>query len=667
MKDEAKPTFIDLCCGCGGLSLGFIKAGWRCLGGVDLDATSCRTYEANIGVPAKAMPVNEYSDEVHVDAIVSGFPCFSGDTLILTIDGMKPIEDVSVGDMVLTHMGRWRGVKAIGNRMAPSTIDVKIGGINIVTTPEHPFWMVPTVPGRTVRRKWQPRKFGDPEWIPIGECDPGIHRAVMVLPDVDDRETHSRDFWWLVGCYLAEGWIRWRSDRDSGIGSIMLACNRESIDHLRERIAAAGFHSTLADEGQSAVKLVVSSVSLVKFVSAFGSKAGNKHIPGWVMSLPKDDARALLDGYFWGDGYYRSRTRNDGTDTQTRRRTTISKSLAIGIGLLAQRAYETVSGVWVCQRPEKCIIEGREVNQHDTWQVVSPSRNYRDRMVGEMGTKRVRSITPSGPARVYNLEVEDDHSYTANGVVVKNCQPHSLSGQRLGMRDPRAMAFHGVMDQIVRLQPRVVVFENVPGLVSSKDADGKAGGAIRHVRQRMMDAGYTVVHNVLDAHAYGVPQTRLRLFMVGLADGQMWVPPREMPTDDRPTVYDAFCDILGCEDIDLPNHEPTMHRPETVERIKSMWADGRWSLYEGFRQSWARLALDMPAPTQTENHGGLCIHPEEPRVITPREMARLQTFPDEWAFEGSRREVLVQIGNAVPVGMAKVVASSIVPMLLGGR
>lgn len=315
-----KPTFIDLCCGCGGLSLGFIKAGWRCFGGVDLDATSCRTYEANIGVPAKAMPVNEYSDEVHVDAIVSGFPC----------------------------------------------------------------------------------------------------------------------------------------------------------------------------------------------------------------------------------------------------------------------------------------------------------------------------------------------------------QPHSLSGQRLGMRDPRAAAFHGVMEQIIRLRPSVVVFENVPGLVSSKDADGRAGGAIRHVRQRMMDAGYTVVHNVLDAHAYGVPQTRLRLFMVGFADGQMWVPPREMPTDDRPTVYDAFCDILGCEDVDLPNHEPTMHRPETVERIKSMWADGRWSLYEGFRQSWARLALDMPAPTQTENHGGLCIHPEEPRVITPREMARLQTFPDEWTFEGSRREVLVQIGNAVPVGMAKVVARSIIPMLLGG-
>jgi DNA (cytosine-5)-methyltransferase 1 len=182
----------------------------------------------------------------------------------------------------------------------------------------------------------------------------------------------------------------------------------------------------------------------------------------------------------------------------------------------------------------------------------------------------------------------------------------------------------------------------------------------------MMDAGYTVVHNVLDAHAYGVPQTRLRLFMVGTADGQMWVPPREWPVDDRRTVYDALCDILGRDDVDLPNHEPSIHRRETVERIESMWSEGRWSLYDGFTQSWARLALDLPAPTQTENHGGLCIHPEEPRVITAREMARLQSFPDEWVFHGSKREVLVQIGNAVPVGLARAVAESVLPMLSGG-
>ena len=246
------------------------------------------------------------------------------------------------------------------------------------------------------------------------------------------------------------------------------------------------------------------------------------------------------------------------------------------------------------------------------------------------------------------------------------CQPHSLSGQRLGMRDPRAMAFHGVMEQIGRLQPRVVVFENVQGLMSSKDADGKPGGALKHVRQRMMDAGYTVVHNVLDAHAYGVPQTRLRLFMVGMLDGQMWVPPREWPVEDRRTVYDAFCDILGRDDVDLPNHDASSHRAETIERIKAMWRENRWSLYEGFTQSWARLALDLPAPTQTENHGGLCIHPEEPRVITAREMARLQSFPDEWTFHGSKRDVLMQIGNAVPVGLARAVAESIKPMLSGG-
>ena len=243
------------------------------------------------------------------------------------------------------------------------------------------------------------------------------------------------------------------------------------------------------------------------------------------------------------------------------------------------------------------------------------------------------------------------------------CQPNSLAGNRLGMRDPRAKVYFDFLDKVALWRPKIVLIENVVGMLSSVDADGLRGGALQHLRRSMMNEGYTVVHSVLRAHDYGVPQVRPRLFVVASRDGHMWVPPREWPNDRKLTVYDAFCDILGQDDVCLPNHEMTAHRPATVEKISKMWGEGRWSLHENFNQSWVRLSLDTPAPTQTENHGALCIHPLEPRVITPREMARLQTFPDDWEFLGPKTAVLIQIGNAVPPQLAKEVALSVKELL----
>lgn len=243
------------------------------------------------------------------------------------------------------------------------------------------------------------------------------------------------------------------------------------------------------------------------------------------------------------------------------------------------------------------------------------------------------------------------------------CQPASLSGQRLGMRDPRAKVYWDFLDKVTCWRPQLVVIENVVGMLSAADADGVKGGALQHLRRSMMNDGYTVVHSVLNSYDYGVPQKRPRLFIVASREGKMWVPPRQWPKEQRLTVYDAFCDLLGQDDVDLPNHDKVAHGPEMLANFQKMWDEGRWSLYSKFTQSWARLALDLPAPTQTENHGGLCLHPLEHRVITPREMARLQTFPDDWEFLGPKTAVMIQIGNAVPVQLAREVALSIKHMI----
>jgi DNA (cytosine-5)-methyltransferase 1 len=239
------------------------------------------------------------------------------------------------------------------------------------------------------------------------------------------------------------------------------------------------------------------------------------------------------------------------------------------------------------------------------------------------------------------------------------CPSHSMSGKRKGLQDERGLVVDGVLGIIRSVQPKIVVFENVPGLVSAPGKDGKKGGALEYILAETQEAGYTPTHEILNAWHHGAPQARPRIFIVASRDGAMWIPPDQVLP--RPVVYDALWDLLGVEEGGLPNHTFMKHRPETVEAISKL-APGD-SLYEKYTESWRRLGLDIPAPTQKENHGALSIHPLENRCISPREMARLQGFPDDFVFLGSKSSVIKQIGNAVPVPLARAVAKSILPML----
>jgi len=237
------------------------------------------------------------------------------------------------------------------------------------------------------------------------------------------------------------------------------------------------------------------------------------------------------------------------------------------------------------------------------------------------------------------------------------CPAHSMSGRRLGMADERGKVFDGVARIIGEVKPKVVVYENVKGILSSKDEEGNKGGALKYIIDATEGLGYTVSHKVLNANHYGVPQARERWILVGTLSGEVWDPPP--PIFPRPTVYDAFADLIEMdgEDIDLPNHVLSSHGQEMVDKLKELRPGD--PLYPQYPEGRMRLALDEPAKTIKENHGGSPIHPIEHRGTTPREMARLQSFPDDFVFLGSRRSWYVQIGNAVPVRFAQAIAESV--------
>ncbi|MBX3134290.1 MAG: DNA cytosine methyltransferase [Gemmatimonadaceae bacterium] len=191
---------------------------------------------------------------------------------------------------------------------------------------------------------------------------------------------------------------------------------------------------------------------------------------------------------------------------------------------------------------------------------------------------------------------------------------------------------------------------------------------------RLERLGYRVEYRVLNAADYGVPQRRERVIFVGTRLDVPIVFPE--PTHREPssatslfdaallpwvTTQDAIGDLEDAPENVEWSHEFTRHKPDFVERLAQTPVGG--SVYEGFSDAWYRQPPDEPSRTVKENHGGVFVHYRHPRVLTPRELARLQSFPDSFRFAGPKSKVLVQIGNAVPPLLGRAIGTAIQAML----
>lgn len=148
---------------------------------------------------------------VDIDMVIGGSPCFVGGTMILTDRGYKDIKEVSPGDFVLSHTGKWRRVLRIGNKMNTETRVISgYGNIGIETTDSHPFYT------RTMFRGKGKRLFGDPQWTEAKQIDKS-HYCSMVRHQfgLKSPQKRSSQFWYMIGRYTGDGWYR-KSKRKSG-------------------------------------------------------------------------------------------------------------------------------------------------------------------------------------------------------------------------------------------------------------------------------------------------------------------------------------------------------------------------------------------------------------------------------------------------------------------
>jgi len=248
------------------------------------------------------------------------------------------------------------------------------------------------------------------------------------------------------------------------------------------------------------------------------------------------------------------------------------------------------------------------------------------------------------------------------------CQSYSIAGKRLGTEDPRGQLIIEFNRLVLECCPKVLMVENVKGLINHDK-----GKTIEMIIELFKNDGrYEIYYKLLNAKDYEVPQKRERVFIVGIRND--FNKPFLFPEKREKIVL--LKDVL----IDVPFSIGARY-PDNKKRVMELVPEGGcWvDLPEGIREEYAgkgeggrrgiakRLSMNdysltlttSPSQKQTER-----CHPLETRPLTVREYARIQTFPDEYIFEGTMSNQYKQIGNAVPVKLAYFMAIKIKELLI---
>lgn len=232
------------------------------------------------------------------------------------------------------------------------------------------------------------------------------------------------------------------------------------------------------------------------------------------------------------------------------------------------------------------------------------------------------------------------------------CQGFSMAGYRV-VDDPRNSLYKEMKEIVEYLKPDYVVMENVEGLRSMLN-----GKVEEKIIEDYREIGYEINLTVLNSADYGVPQFRKRVIFIGNRIGKTNYHPKPLYNETNYVTLgqgiERFMEMD--ENIDI-NHIFPRHTEEMKKRL-ALVPEGK-SLYKNYSDAWKKSPWDKPSCTVKENHGGTNIHPKLPRCLTPRELAALQSFPDDFIFKGSKKWQLVQIGNAVPPLMGKAIGLAI--------
>lgn len=319
-----------------------------------------------------------------------------------------------------------------------------------------------------------------------------------------------------------------------------------------------------------------------------------------------------------------------------------------------------------------------------TYQHNFPNTNFILDNISNLDDKKLKEIFPNGA-----------------DVIIGGppCQGFSMCGTR-DASDKRNTLFKNYARVVKDVKPHIFLLENVKGLLSMKNPNGEP--IIEAIYKEFKDLGYEINHRVVNAVYYGVPQSRERVIIVGVKDKSRYdftYPEKKYEGENIVTVQEAFnglpnknsakgelkyryndnmnseyLDFIKSSNKKIYNHKKARHSKEVVNRMSYVPPGGNWrDIPEKHRvggihsNAYRRLELDKPSITIKHAFKSMIIHPVYDRCMTVREVARLQSFPDDFIFKGSKTSQYQQLANAVPPKLSIALSEAIFNYLLNNN
>ena len=481
---------------------------------VEIDKYAVKSFNAIHNTNFEPQDICKWDKDIEVDLIMHGSPCVTADSLILTKDGYKPIFDVQVGDEVLTKSNVWHKVaKKFNNGLHQTCYLDGMGFENIHCTLNHKFYV------REMYRKGHKniRCFKEPVFKEAKDLTKKDYFGVPVIQEEKTFYTDECDFWYMLGMYLGDGWLS-KTTNDT-----IIACNDIKLKKLKSHLDKEKWKYTYYKE-KTCYKFRFSNKNVYQFIKKYiGTGSDNKHIPYEILCLPKKQLQSFYDGYLDSDGC---------VVENYHQFSSINRGMLYSVSLIINKLYNRPTCFYKIKVAKTKIIEGREVNQKEWYQLrFKPTTNKQDKAFYEDGYiwYPFNKLTIAKKENVYNMEVEEDHSYIIQGCISKNCQDFSLAGKQAGGdkdSGTRSSLMYETIRIVEKLKPKYVIWENVKNLLSKKH---------RHnfdaYLETMEQLGYTNYYQVLNAKDYGIPQNRERVFTISIRDDSCYL-----------GDYDAFVD-----------------------------------------------------------------------------------------------------------------------------
>lgn len=664
--------------GCGGASVGMKMAGFNVLWANEFVPAAQDTYRANHkGTILDCNDIREVDvrkllkklglKRGELDLFEGSPPCFIEGTMINAFDGFKPIEDVQIGDRVLTHTQRFRRVYDVMSRIYRGDMyEIKAMGASAThATAEHPYF---------VRRKNGRSKdtLSEPEWVEAKDLKKGDYVGIAVNQLQEDPEwkgvervyysvrtnkfepydvvntlpVEDPSFWWFVGRYLGDGWMRYHTNEASAANkkqprAVVVVCcdksdNGKELAQITKRLDVLGMTYKVSVR-RTVYSISINSKELCEFLLPFGRGAKNKEVPGFVLNMNTDLLYHFLQGYISADG---SKLRD-----YSYKFSTVSKKLVHGIAHCVNKVFGCSTNAIGCMSKEKQIaygcnvIEGRVCNVNDKYGTAftfNQEPNTREYWTDEDGIiwVPVRSVKKyKAKVRVYNISVEEDETYTANNIIVHNCKGYSSAGIREDGWNKEVLYSDGItqrvddlFDEYVRflkfMKPKCFIAENVAGLVK-----GVAKGEFKDIFDDFTACGYRVKAAMIKPVMLGIPQTRDRLIFIGVRNDIEFEPMFPTPNNKKQvTVRDVL---------------PNVRMLKTKEKglMKYVPAD---------RPSPTIVASDFDTGENASFSCGGWIEDEKGRrrKYNLNELRRLMTFPDDFDLTGTPRQQWERLGRS---------------------